>query len=624
MSQIEETANAEFRLGTSSWISESLVSNDKKVIPQAVAFIVHVFSICQVPMTKDHVNTAFRVWSKSNKDAINALADYNGGRNRLDLGVMSIIETSHCAKVIASKPRNNTSTMPYNEAVQKVKQSGIVPGHTEEKQSGFKRPRPRNSPDTVMVECKQPHTVAPPKRQTPPLRAVVTIREQAFASGIFEALTPCGIRYTTVLDGIHKRRIFLAGFSVVGGVGKRYADTTVSLNLPNTHTILGIGKTFDNDLFVRELRSATNTMRDEDKIRRHGVHGLRLLAAGTYNFVASAVDSDKLHPLLQGQNFVLRLPRPKALGIPVDEACMELHSMMVAAHGGYGPKVLWAYVSVVETEPQDRCHLFSALERGSESLHACIFDTTFDAPNTMQIFCDTVFDISVRNIVSLDAKLDNFLSRKQADGRVTDVLAIDFDSQLYRHMSSKTDPRVALTFNLLYVGANLRTYGTLKAWEAWCNHPMGKGNMLTFVSSLVSGLRGSEHPLSSAVWCMESLTKWKPRSKPGDSYIDTDAIAVVFHYFVRTSFIEGLGVASKIRSGSREGVSHFQGMLGPSMRFFVERLHLRHRLLQVMLDFWTTKLVPFPPGNRTDSAAILCGDTVRPFVQEVLDQVEKT
>ena len=623
-------AQAELHAFGSAWKTESPLSVNNKTIPQAVSFMLQVLADEKSPIPRAMVTDVFHVWADVHKKEINLLADCNGGRQKLSIGVMSIIEASHFAAFMSSRPREKpvARVMSHAEAVAKIK--AATPSE-EEKESGFKRPRPKASPDSTLaiLEChetvapKVSKPVPPPKRQTPSLLAVVNLRQEAFDGKVIKALTASGIRYQSVVDGVREARVFIGGLKVALGVGKRYAGTEHTVNIPETHAIPGLGEESDNTLFVHELRS-TFTSKPEADESRHGVHGLKVIGVGTYNIVASAFNSERLPPVLQNQNFVLRIPRPDVDGIPFNEGCKELHAMLVAAHGGFGPRVLWAFVQVSTLDPlgKETCRVFAALESLQVSLQATLH-SHFEAPNIMSLLCHTVFDISVRNLVGLDAKLDNFMVRKQHDGRVTDVLAIDFDSQLFRHLAHDTDPRVALAFNLLYVGVYIRSYAPTETWKAWLSQPVGNGTMLSFVTSLVHGLNGREHAIARVVWCKEALHRWTPRDHPGDAYAASDALAIVFYYFVHTSFTEGLEVAKKIKAGSRQGVKHFQKMLGPTMRFFVERLERRDRLLRVLLDYWSTPIVPFPPGNRYDTSAALCGDSVRPFAFEILDEVER-
>lgn len=628
---VQEAARKELHTSESSWSKERVTSIDGKTIPQAVAFMLHVLADHASPVQTSAMHAVFKVWSDAHAAEIAKLADRNGGSQMLQLGVFSIIERSHVNAFISNRTRPSKAplTMSLAEAAAKVKKAEET--EPKPKQEDFKRSTAKRSPTTTIscLQCselsnKAAKSVHPVQRQTPPLRAVVVLQKLVSEGKAVETVAETGIDYQTVLAGVQEGRMFIAGINESSGLCTRYADTTLRVQMSGTLAVPGLEKCVDNTRFVHELRTSFVSLPDPNELTRHGVHSLSVVGMGTYNVVAAALNSNKLPPLLQNQNFVLRIPRPDTKGIAINEACKELHAMLVAAYGGYGPRVLWSYVhiSTLNTVSGESCRLFVALERLPGSLQATVHQRDFEASRTMKLLFDTVFDFSIRNVIALDAKLDNFLVRCQTS-TVTDVVAIDFDPQLFRQLDPTTDPRVALAFNLVYMGVTLRTYSSHSAWTAWCAQPVGSETMHSFVTALVRGLNGHEHPVAAAVWCEDTLGSFQFRDQPGNAYTAEDAIGIVLYYFVKTSFTEGLKVARKIKSGSRDGVSHFQKMLGPMMRYLVQKLAHRQRLLDVLLDCWTVTLVPFPPGDRNDSSAQLCGDVEQPLVHEMLDRVEQ-
>lgn len=641
--ELETKANEELLNLGAPWTLCSLVSTNKRTVPQAEAFMALVLADHKGAIDRQCSDAVFAVWSSTHASAINALAESNGGTARLALGLMSVFEKAHweAAKALLTPPVAPPRAQTLQQAVEVLRREtpDLEEGTAER---ALKRPKTRPSPDTTMSVLPHTHAIPrkPPVRKTPSIKCVAALDNDAYSGLGFATVKNVGIRLSSVLAAARQGTTFLGGVQSRRGSCWRYAGGADCLSPVEPHCIEGLSEQFDNDSFANALCHAASELSKTGAPSR-GPYGTKVVGAGQYNLVMSVAGGELglLPPLLRNKQFVVRVPKPSSDALSYHEACSELHNMLTAAQGGFGPRVLWAFVKTVHVargnQLVDMCWLLVAQERASHTLGHHIHHHPEDA-HPLKLLLQTLLDVSARGIVFLDATLNNFMVRELPKASssapcvycstVTDVLAIDMDPQLYRKLSNDTDPRLPLCFNLLLVGCHMRQHALGSVWRTWRDQKTAGGTLLSLASCLVRALESSDHKLARAVWDDELLAHLKTRKAPGDEFIDVDAKKVLFYYFVSACFREGIAVAGRVRKGEGDfsARSFFNASLGPAMRFFANSMCKRRRVLQVMLDFWTCDLPPLEWGSRHDSTAKLCGDTADGLIMGLVDRVSRT
>ena len=379
--------------------------------------------------------------------------------------------------------------------------------------------------------------------------------------------------------------------------GLMYANTGDAGTVP-----FGVATWGAPDDSMRKWKEFTCTLLSLNTARQDKMLHLVPISAGTYNVVWAAtketsydVTTRNWPTMFHGkfEDLVIRIPRreEETLRDPhkqlsdhqLMKACVqELHNVMEAAYGGYGPSILCAWISV-GTAPvftgsgvrMSEPKLIVVQQKMSTSLNDFVLNPISIrmmpvVANVVGMLKDVIFEYSVRRKMHFDGNLRNFMMTSAGRGDslfrgINGMYAIDLDPVFFWDIPlASTEEKnegwkCLYLWNMLFVTTMLRMFAPSEIFAAWKTHNMGVSSVassssdqsirvtisenLTFIvnneastarSSPVKKM-GCEWVLA-ACWTMhpsDPIGKWQPpaSSNPGD--LIKGMREVLQHWFIQ-------------------------------------------------------------------------------------------